>query len=89
MYDYIVVTSNHSSLSFHVFFRKEADVGLGLFSVIEERMEIVEYSAYLGCDTFTILMKNAVQAGAKRNAIIAPFEWKVRGCVIKISIVPR
>ena len=51
-------------------------MGMGLFSVIEERMDIVNFTNYLGADTFTILMKNA-QRVSKVEAIVAPFTTKV------------
>ena len=53
-------------------FFQDADVGMGFFSVIEERMKVVNFSTYLGCDTYTLLMKNAPSL-SKVEAITAPF----------------
>ena len=52
---------------------QEADVGMGLFSVVEERLQVVNYTTYLGSDTFTILMKN-MESVSKVEGIIAPFQ---------------
>ena len=46
---------------------------MGLFSVIEERLQCVNYSTYLGSDTFTILMKN-MESVSKVEGIVAPFQ---------------
>ena len=46
---------------------------MGLFSVIEERLPVVNYSTYLGSDTFTILMKN-MESVSKVEGIVAPFQ---------------
>ena len=56
---------------------QEADVGMGLFSVVEERLQVVNYTTYLGSDTFTILMKN-MESVSKVEGIIAPFQNFVR-----------
>ena len=46
---------------------------MGLFSVIEERLPVVNYTTYLGSDTFTILMKN-MESVSKVEGIVAPFQ---------------
>ena len=46
---------------------------MGLFSVIEERLQVVNYTTYLGSDTFTILMKN-MESVSKVEGIVAPFQ---------------
>ena len=46
---------------------------MGLFSVVEERLQVVNYTTYLGSDTFTILMKN-MESVSKVEGIIAPFQ---------------
>ena len=51
---------------------QQADVGIGLFSVVEERLEVVNYTTFLGADTFTILMKN-IERVSKVESIVAPF----------------
>ena len=49
---------------------------MGFFSVIEERVEVVNFTNYLGYDTFTILMKN-IQRVSKVEGFTAPFTGKV------------
>ena len=49
---------------------------MGFFSVIEERIEVVNFTNYLGYDTYTILMKN-IQRVSKVEGFTAPFTGKV------------
>ena len=55
---------------------QEADIGMGFFSVIEERTQVVNFTNYLGYDTYTILMKN-IQRVSKVEGFTAPFTRKV------------
>ena len=49
---------------------------MGFFSVIEERIQVVNFTNYLGYDTYTILMKN-IQRVSKVEGFTAPFTRKV------------
>ena len=49
---------------------------MGFFSVIEERTQVVNFTNYLGYDTYTILMKN-IQRVSKVEGFTAPFTRKV------------
>lgn len=49
---------------------------MGLFSLVQERLEVVNYTQFLGSDTFTILMKN-IERVSKVESIIAPFHKHV------------
>ena len=52
------------------------DIGAGLFNVMEERFEKVDYSRFVGEDTFTILMKSEKHF-SKADSLIAPFSRDV------------
>ena len=52
------------------------DIGAGLFNLMESRAELVEYSRFVGEDTFTILMKSEKHF-SKADSLIAPFSRDV------------
>ena len=54
----------------------EVDFGAGLFSVTESRVAKVDYSRFLGEDTFTILMRTPKHF-SKADSLIAPFSRDV------------
>ena len=57
-------------------------MGIGLFSLVEERLEVVNYTQFLGADTFTLLMKN-IKRVSKVESIVAPFNlWVIVNRVI-------
>ena len=53
-----------------------ADIGIGLYSIMEERQQVVDYSRIFGYDTWTLLTK-APRTKAKTNGLLAPFDAKV------------
>ena len=52
------------------------DIGLGQFVIMADRLEAVDFSRYLGAETFTILMKTPSHI-SKADSLIAPFSRDV------------
>ena len=51
--------------------RQEVSMGAGQFSMMEDRMKVVEFSSSFGEEALTILMRSPTQTKAKN--IAAPF----------------
>ena len=56
---------------------QKADIGMGLYSWLKERSQVVDYSRMLGADTWTVLMKNKGTANVIRGNLISPFDYQV------------
>ncbi len=60
----------------HPLFPQEVDVGAGFFTVLSDRSSAVDYSAHLGADTYTVLMRTP-RHFSKADSLIAPFSRQV------------
>lgn len=56
---------------------QRADIGMGLYSWLKERAQVVDYSRMLGADTWTVLMRNKGTANVIRGNLISPFDYQV------------
>lgn len=65
--------------------RQEIDVGVGTFNVLEDRLNVVDFSTFLGFDTYTILMRSPEHV-SKQDSLIAPFSRQVRNRTIEIQL---
>lgn len=60
--------------------RQEVSMGAGQFSMMEDRMKVVEFSSSFGEEALTILMRSPTQTKAKN--IAAPFSPLGEQCVM-------
>ena len=66
----IIITPQYSGVVGQVQ-RQEVSMGAGQFSMMEDRMKVVEFSSSFGEEALTILMRSPTQTKAKN--IAAPF----------------
>ena len=85
---YLIFLHRIFSTKFHMILLQAADIGAGLFSVLNERLEVVEYSKLFGVDSHTILMQN-VKHVSKVESILAPFNRRVGLCHIRHNIFSK
>ena len=50
---------------------------MGLYSVMEERRLVVDYSRVFGLDTWTVLMKNDGLVNITSDSLLLPFDVQV------------